>query len=92
MAARGSVAKDNISRALLQIFPGSFVDADGKTIRIPTRSEGEVIEIKVALTAAKDVIGEQPTVVKSDAIQPQNTELTEEEIAEVRSLIMELNL
>ena len=47
--AKGSRCKELIGQALLQIFPGSFMDADGKTIRIPSKAEGDVIEVKIAL-------------------------------------------
>jgi len=89
--ARGQQSKENITKAILQIFSGSFVDADGKTIRIPTKCEGETIEIKVALTAAKDIIGGTPDVPEV-TMTPQNTELTKEEIDEVRELLASLNL
>jgi len=91
--ARGSLVKENITKAILQVFPGAFVDSDGKTIRIPTTAEGEPIEVKVALTAAKDIIGGQTslTTTVSQPI-PQNTEMTEAEIQEVRSLVERLGL
>ena len=91
--AKGTPSKELITKAILQIFPNSFIDADGKTIRIPTSCEGEPIEIKVALTAAKDLVGGQ-TSYSTPATQvcPQNTEMTEEEIAEVKRLIESLGL
>ena len=91
--ARGTQVKTNIATALLQIFPGAFVDADRKTIRIPAIEDGSPIEIKVTLTAAKDIIGGQPSfepVVKS--ANPQNTAMTDEEITEVKELIARLGL
>ena len=91
--ARGSQSKTLIGQALLQIFPGSFIDGDGKTIRIPTSCEGEPIEIKITMTAAKDVVGgSEALVVAATSTQPQNTAMTEEEIAEVRKLIEGLGL
>ena len=89
--ARGSLSKENITQALLQIFAGAFVDADGKTIRIPTHCEGETIEVKVALTAAKDVLGTAPSSLEV-TMAPQDTKLTEAEIAEVKELLESLNL
>ena len=89
--ARGTQSKEKITSAILKVFPGSFIDADGKTIRIPTSIEGEPIEVKVALTAAKDVLGGAVSI-QSGAVQPQNRELTQEEIEEVRKLIEELQL
>ena len=92
--AKGTLSKEKITSALLKIFPGSFVDTDGKTIRIPTTCEGDLIQIKVALTAAKDVavVENSMTDMSFSTIQPQNKELTQEEIDEVRALIADLGL
>ena len=92
---RGSLAKTKIGTAILQVFPGSFIDSDQKTIRIPTSCEEEPIEIKVTLTAAKDIIGggNQTTIEPaSKTAVPQNTEMTDAEIQEVRELIERLHL
>lgn len=92
--ARGSLAKENITKALLQIFNGAFVDNDGKTIRIPTSCEGETIEIKCSLTAAKDIVGcgQASSNTAPKQATPQDRELTEDEITEIRNLIAELGL
>lgn len=55
MAARGTIAKQTLTQAILDNFAGSFID--DKVIRVPLDDGGEVVEIKVALTCAKDVIG-----------------------------------
>ena len=60
--AKGAIAKKEIFDKLLTVFPGSFM-ANEKTLRIPYEEEGAPLEIKVTLTAAKDIIGE---VVKGD--------------------------
>ena len=49
--ARGSVAKEQITNQILAAFPGSF--KYDKEIRIPVAENGETIQIKVTLTAAK---------------------------------------
>ena len=51
MAARGSASKEVITSKILETFPNSFVY--GKEIRIPIEENGETIQIKVTLTAAK---------------------------------------
>ena len=51
MAARGAFAKESITNQILAAFPGSF--KYDKEIRIPVEENGETIQIKVALTAAK---------------------------------------
>ncbi len=49
--ARGSASKEKIVAKILETFPGSFVYE--KDIRIPMVENGETIQIKVSLTAAK---------------------------------------
>lgn len=95
--AKGALSKTLIGTAILQVFPGSFIDSDQKTIRIPTTCEGQLIEVKIQMTAAKDVIGggndglpSSETVTKQAV--PQNTEMTDDEIREVRELITRLGL
>ena len=56
MAAKGTVEKQEIFNKLLEVFPGSFMQ-DDKILRIPMNSSGEPVEIKVTLTAAKDLLG-----------------------------------
>lgn len=50
---KGTVAKATISKKILDIFEGAFPYNDGKEIRIPIEEDGEIIQIKVVLTAAK---------------------------------------
>ena len=91
--AKGTQSKTLIGTALLQIFPGSFIDADQKTVRIPTTCEGEPLEIKISMTCAKDIVGGTPAVITSaSSIEPQNRAMTEQEINEVRDLISRLGL
>ena len=91
--ARGAISKTLIGTAILQVFPGSFIDSDGKTIRIPTTVEGEPIEVKLTMTAAKDLIGGQARLdTATKQASPQNREMTEQEIIEVRELITRLGL
>ena len=51
MAARGAEAKEKIVNQILASFQGSF--KYDKEIRIPVMENGELIQIKVTLTAAK---------------------------------------
>lgn len=91
--ARGSQAKTNIGNAILQVFPGAFIDSDQKTIRIPTSCEGEPIEIKITMTAAKDLVGGAPAIpTPAHSATPQNTAMTEDEINNIKELIKRLNL
>lgn len=51
--ARGADSKLEITRKILETFEGSFLFSDGKEIRIPCQEDGEEVQIKVTLTAAK---------------------------------------
>ena len=65
-----------------------------KEIRIPFNENGEYLEIKVALTCAKEAVGggnaasETPQVQESAALTPP----TQEELDNVANLIAQLNL
>lgn len=52
--AKGTESKALITEKILSAFEGSFIA--GKEIRIPCYENGELVQIKVALTAAKDNI------------------------------------
>jgi hypothetical protein len=54
MAVRGSIAKEEIAEKILETFTGSF--KNNKELRIPWRENGEEIQIKITLTAAKDIV------------------------------------
>ena len=52
MAVKGKIAKEEITNKILEVFEGAFIN--GKELRIPYNENGENIEIKVALTCAKE--------------------------------------
>lgn len=59
--AKGQIAKQEIMNKILNLFgENAFLYNDGKEIRINTQENGEDIQIKLTLTAAKTavVIGE----------------------------------
>jgi hypothetical protein len=90
--AKGTVAKSEITKKLLETFEGSF--PYDKEIRIPWVENGEQVEIKVTLTCAKTNVGNAATEVKSD-IEPKETAsgmITEDEKKEVVNLIEKLGL
>ena len=53
MAVKGAESKTKITQKILETFNGSFLYNDGKEIRIPLLENGETVQIKVTLTAAK---------------------------------------
>ena len=96
MAARGSQAKEIVIQKLLETFPDAF--QYDKEVRIPVEENGEIVQIKVALTCAKVNVecGAKEVVpnagVGSVKIDASSAEITPEEKAEVKDLINRLNL
>jgi hypothetical protein len=90
MAARGTTEKELIKNKILEVFEGSFVN--DKEIRIPIND----VQIKVSLTCAKDIVSADggSTSGKGDTVTPQATVSapTEEEVAQVKSMIEKLGL
>lgn len=54
--AKGAASKAKVLNVMKLIFPQMF-SVDGKEYRIPFIEDGQEIELKVALTCAKDNIG-----------------------------------
>lgn len=52
--AKGAIAKEAIFSKILETFDGSFMWNNGKELRIPFDEEGKLVQIKVALTCAKE--------------------------------------
>lgn len=98
MAARGAWSKEQVWNKILETFPGSFVNE--KEIRVPMIENGERIEIKVTLTAAKTNVGEEKaeTVASSDnggSVEEKPVEVaapSAEEKAQVSNLLAKLGL
>lgn len=61
MAAKGAIIKQEIIEKILQVFPDSFLFNEGKEVRINGEENGEIIQIKVTLTASKTPI-QNPTM------------------------------
>lgn len=59
MAAKGSLLKEDITKKILEYFPGSF--KYDKEIRIPGLENSEEIQIKVTLTCAKTNVNNDNT-------------------------------
>lgn len=101
--ARGAQAKADVMKQILATFAGSFTYNDGKEIRIPCVEGGEVVQIKVALTCAKENVesgadnampGDFPAP-KMTAPTPERTQPvmpTAEEKANVAAMLKALGL
>ena len=101
---KGAVAKEAIFAKILETFDGSFMYNNGKECRIPFDEGNGIVQIKVALTCAKDLV--DPTgeakVAAATAKEPgefmnfpepkKAAEPTEEEKKNVEDLLKELGL
>lgn len=54
--AKGQAAKQEIMATILSTFADSFMYNGGKEVRINTSENGEPVQIKVVLTAAKTAV------------------------------------
>lgn len=96
MAARGTEAKATITQKILETFEGSF--CYDKEIRVPIMENGELVQIKITLTAAKvNVSNGADTAVPNAASNPatptsQVATITEQEKKETAELLASLNL
>lgn len=101
MAAKGALSKEQITKKILETFPGSFVI--DKVIRIPMSEDGTPVQIKVQLTAAKGLLSpesEEPVFESGDydfeamnpPVGPEKVEPTQEEKDNVAAMLKALNL
>ena len=103
--AKGALAKEEIMNKILEVFPGSFKYE--KEIRVPMIENGEMLQIKITLTAAKNMVDNGADVAipgdmsgsfapsPSPAQLKQNAtvvEPTEEEKERVKNLVELLGL
>lgn len=102
---RGALAKSEIFEKMLEVFEGSFMYNSGKELRIPWEENGNELQIKVALTCAKDMVSPTgETVVKPAATHKEEeplvgfpapkkrVEVSEEEKKNVEDLLVALGL
>ena len=96
MAARGQELKNQIVNKILEVFPNSFIN--GKEIRICGNENGEEVQIKVTLTAAKENIVneavEKPTIAATTtpSTDDYTVEITSKEKRTVAEMLAALNL
>ena len=93
MAVRGSVSKETVTKVILAVFKDSFVN--DKEIRIPTYCDGEEIQIKVSLTAAKtnvDKGGDAKEAISAVDVKDivKLNPLTDEEKAELINILKDI--
>ena len=101
--ARGAQAKSDVMQKILETFSGSFKYNDGKEIRVPVMEGGELVQIKITCTCAKENVemgadaampGDFPAP-KMTAPTPERTEpvtVSNEEKQKVADLLKSLGL
>lgn len=88
MAIKGATAKAEITNKILAAFPGSF--QYDKEIRVPMIENGEEVQIKITLTAAKvNVTNGADTALPGDFPAPTNTPVTPERTTPVEPTAQE---
>ena len=101
MAVKGTILKKEITDKILEVFPGSFLYNDGKEIRIPGMEDGQLIQVKVALTCAKTNVeqngenalpGEVMSTSTIDSTPQTTVEISQEEKDNVKKLMASLGL
>ena len=90
MAVKGAIAKQEIMEKILSTFEGAFIN--DKEIRIPVQENGERVEIKITLTAAKVNVGGndgKAAPIESDetsTVASASPQVTEEEKARIKTM------
>lgn len=96
MAARGTESKSVIFNKLKEIYPNAFWEDEGKILRIPMNEGGNPIEVKVTLTAAKNILGsgvvESAFPAAAETAIESPVEMTVEEKEKVATLLASLDL
>ena len=98
MAAKGTESKNIIFSKVQEVYPEAFWEEEGKILRIPMNENGNIVEIKVTLTAAKNILGngETPSAFSAASIPTETAkpvaEMTEEEKNNVAMLLASMNL
>ena len=96
MAAKGTESKGIVFGKLQEVYPNAFWEDEGKILRIPMTEGGNLVEIKVTLTAAKNLLGgtEMPSAFEAAPAPAQipQVQMTEEEKDNVAKLLASLNM
>lgn len=102
--AKGAKSKQEVAEAILKCFGDkAFLYNDGKEVRVNTIEDGELVQIKIALTAAKTPVAQGdedaiPTTAADNKIEFEEVskdkivEATPEEKANVKKLLQKLGL
>lgn len=88
MAAKGSVVKAELMKKLLDFLPDSFTP-DNKEIRVDMVENGLPVQIKITLTAVKNVIANSP---ESQVINEESFHISNEEETDLMATLKEMGV
>ena len=80
--AKGQKSKEAVIEKILSSFEGAFLYNGNKEIRIPRTDDGELVQIKVSLTCAKENVEPGDDTVVPGATSVKATKVTIAEGAE----------
>ena len=79
--AKGQVAKNEVAKIILDAFGDkAFLYNDGKEIRVNWTEAGELVQIKVALTASKVAVEQGADTAVPGSIKPAVTAIPKSEM------------
>ena len=83
--AKGQKSKEAVIEKILSNFEGAFLYNGNKEIRIPRTDDGELVQIKIVITCAKDnvAVGADETIPGAEVVV---TETASEEHIEPSAL------
>ena len=97
MAARGTVAKQEVTEKLREAFGDNFIGEYEKKVYVWANDGGDRVQIAITLTCPKIQIETGTTSVDSDSAFPttasaQSVEFTDQEKKNLEDLMARLNL
>ena len=77
--AKGQKSKEAVIEKILSSFEGAFLYNGNKEIRIPRTDDGELVQIKVSLTCAKENVepGDDTVVPGATSVKATKVTITE---------------
>ena len=88
---RGQKVKQEIFKKIQEIFPNSFMD--NKDLRINMMEDGELVQIKLTLTASKTIVQNDGSAAATPTAKEVNISLTaptDAEKADIEAMIRAL--
>lgn len=98
MAKKGELSKSKLTQDILKLYQGSSFVQD-KNIYINFKEDGELVQLKIAITAPKTPVGTAEIPIQKDfdwsdtpSSSPESTEIPKEELDTVKQMLERLGL